>query len=1193
MKPIRLFITLISIGVVLFGGRVRLAASAQLPPTNMLAAIQAAVRANRVAGLAAVPQAPDQAALDPRLQIIAAALRQMPLSAALATNTGPSALALKLREQRAAIEELHSRNGGEVEIHIRPTVGTPMQIKGSALERPAAATAKMRSHDRSVTTARSFLLRNRGILLLADPDRELVLDQQDVDTSGNQHLRYSQHYAGLPVWPCALSVHLNAAGNVYLLDGVFVPTPSAATTRAVVTAAEAVRSAYAAVTVRQDVLTFSLELVIYAPVDGPARLAWKVGVHGNFCQEWLVLVDGVTGSVLNRVNQCADANVPGSGIDLLGMNRPLNVWSRNGTNYMLDTSKPMFNGTNGYIWILDAGNQTTNQIYTRGRLQNLFWVRSLNPNSWAVPDAVSAAYNLSKTYDYYLQRHVRNSYDSNGANIVAVVRVANFSNAQWNGAIQKLFFGDIDAYAGSLDVVGHELTHAITQSSANLLYQGQSGALNESMSDIFGEMVEARTYGTNDWLIGTYLRTPLRDMSNPGRFNQPAHMSEFSATADDYGGVHINSGIINHAYFLLAAGLSGAIGERDAERIFYQCLTKHLHPQSQFIDARIAAIASAEELFLPSSTQAIQTAAAFDSVGIFGAPATPDPTRIPAVRANDSVLCLYNWLDSADSIWRREDAFGDPPNGTKLVPDVARRRLSVSGNGVRAVYVTSRDALGSFATDGSTDVWYSETTGMVHSVGVSPDFRYYAFVLQDPVSRSPMNAIGLIDTVTNAKRTFPLVVPTVDGETVDNVICADALSITYDGSQLIYDALSGITLPDGTSSQAWSIYGIDLITGTTRVIVPPISGLDIGNPALSHTSTRYLTFDARNQTTGAAAVFNMDLQTRNITQVSPVLSDFGYPCFNGNDSAVVYTAADSVFPSGRSLYWQPLLADHLTTNGSATNWVRNAWMGVVYRRGAYTNTNVPPTISISWPVNGWSFTYPTPIVIRVDATDSDDAVAKVEFYADSQKLGETSSSPYRFVWNDAAPGTYRLYARAIDSLGGASDAGPVLITVVANAPPSITKQPQSQTVNPGADVTLSVVATGTSPLDYQWYYNGEPLAGKTFANLTLNGVAATEAGEYSVVVRNVVGSATSAPAILTVNTQVHQPAMIKNPTLAAQTFSVSVFLQVGVTYTLESTSDLSAPDWKAVQSMPGNGGQMTLTDTNAVASERFYRVRSQ
>jgi len=116
-------------------------------------------------------------------------------------------------------------------------------------------------------------------------------------------------------------------------------------------------------------------------------------------------------------------------------------------------------------------------------------------STW-LPDGVSAAYNFSHTFDYFFQRHNRNSLDGQGGNIKAAVRVAQMDNAFWNGNQQIMVFGNVRRYPAALDVVGHELAHGVTEHTAGLIYEFQPGALNESFSDIFGEMVEARADGS-------------------------------------------------------------------------------------------------------------------------------------------------------------------------------------------------------------------------------------------------------------------------------------------------------------------------------------------------------------------------------------------------------------------------------------------------------------------------------------------------------------------------------------------------------------------------------------------------------------------------------------------------------------------------------------------------------------------------
>jgi hypothetical protein len=702
---------------------------------------------------------------------------------------------------------------------------------------------------------------------------------------------------------------------------------------------------------------------------------------------------------------------------------------------MIDASKPMFNPAfdplidgRGTIGVLDARNVDRNQ------LDSVFHVTSPSPNSWTVPDAVSASFNFAQTYDYYLERHSRNSIDGSGGVIAAIVRVGNLDNAFYRPDLKAMFFGTVRPYAASLDVVSHELTHGVSAETAALIYQNQSGALNESFSDVFGEMVEARTTGQNDWLIGSQLQQPIRDMRNPGNYGHPSKMSEYqflpNTEAGDNGGVHINSGIINHAYYLLAQGLPGAIGHHDAERIFYRCLTVHLEKQSQFLDARIGCIASAEDLFGEGSIQALRTAAAFDAVEIYGTPADPDPSRIPAVSAADSTLFLF--LDSLIqdlSLGRREQALSDPQAGRRLTRFLKLARPAVIGDGSETVYVDTLNDLCGMPTDGSSAESCLGFQGLVHSVAASANERYAAFVLRDPFG-NPDNRVNVLELAPGGtNQTFDLVVPVIDGGTIQNVAYADAMTFSHDGELLIYDALTQFRLANGTTNQAWSLYGIDLQTGTTKVIVPPIEGFDIGNPAFAHTSDHHLVFEGVSRETGNSAMVSMALNTGEFGLVGIVADGPVYPGFNGDDSAVVFTMPDAIAASGYSLYRQALLPDLLTTNGAPTLWLTDAYLGVIYRRGQFISTNSRPAVSITAPTSGYTATYPTTIQIQAVAADPGGAVARVEFYQGSQRLGEDSTGPFTFTWSNVVPGNYRLVARAIDNLGGATDSAPVDVTV--------------------------------------------------------------------------------------------------------------------------------------------------------------------
>ncbi len=234
--------------------------------------------------------------------------------------------------------------------------------------------------------------------------------------------------------------------------------------------------------------------------------------------------------------------------------------------------------------------------------------------------SVDEAYDaLGATHRYFLEVHGRDSIDGRGLPLVATVHYRRaFNNAFWNG--HQMVFGDGDGeifgrFTRSLDIIGHELAHGVTQYEAGLLYFGQSGALNEHMSDVFGALVQQHTLRQTakkaNWLIGAGLWAEgikgiaLRSMKAPGtayddprigKDPQPAHMKDYVDTLDDNGGVHINSGIPNHAFYLAAVGFGGRAWVK-AGKVWYHALTEVLRSTSNFRAAARATLEAAGREF--------------------------------------------------------------------------------------------------------------------------------------------------------------------------------------------------------------------------------------------------------------------------------------------------------------------------------------------------------------------------------------------------------------------------------------------------------------------------------------------------------------------------------------------------------------------------------------------------------------------
>jgi Zn-dependent metalloprotease len=253
--------------------------------------------------------------------------------------------------------------------------------------------------------------------------------------------------------------------------------------------------------------------------------------------------------------------------------------------------------------------------------------------------AADEAYDgLGATFTLFADVFGRASIDGAGMPLVATVHYGRqYDNAFWDG--HQMVFGDGDGqvfgrFTASLSVIGHELTHGVTQFTADLAYEGQSGALNESISDVFGALIEQHARGQStaeaSWLIGEGLFTDqvegsaLRSMKAPGtaydddvlgKDPQPATMADYVDTTDDNGGVHLNSGIPNHAFYLVATALGGNAWDT-AGRIWYDTMLGDLPPTASFDQFAAATAAAATARFGPDSREHRAVREAWSTVGL-------------------------------------------------------------------------------------------------------------------------------------------------------------------------------------------------------------------------------------------------------------------------------------------------------------------------------------------------------------------------------------------------------------------------------------------------------------------------------------------------------------------------------------------------------------------------------------------------
>ncbi|WP_256106611.1 M4 family metallopeptidase [Streptomyces sp. ODS05-4] len=288
-----------------------------------------------------------------------------------------------------------------------------------------------------------------------------------------------------------------------------------------------------------------------------------------------------------------------------------------------------------------AAPEPRRTVYDAGHRTALPGVRVRGEGEPPLRDATAnrAYAGLGATHDLLWSVYARDSIDAAGLPLNATVHYdRDYDNAFWNGG--QMVFGDGDGrvfldFTLALDVIAHELAHGLTQYTADLAYQGQSGALNESVSDVFGSLVKQRALGQSaeeaDWLIGAGILAPgvsgraLRSLKAPGtaydddvlgRDPQPARMADYVRTSSDNGGVHINSGIPNHAFYLFATDLGGRSWER-AGQVWYDTLAGgRLAADADFADFARQTVASARARFGRGGPEDEALVKAWSTVGL-------------------------------------------------------------------------------------------------------------------------------------------------------------------------------------------------------------------------------------------------------------------------------------------------------------------------------------------------------------------------------------------------------------------------------------------------------------------------------------------------------------------------------------------------------------------------------------------------
>jgi len=464
----------------------------------------------------------------------------------------------------------------------------------------------------------------------------VVGEEKDAE-SGTTHVKLVEKHNNIPVYGSDQTVTLDKENNVKAFFGQVIPNleDKNIPTFASISAEQAETIAKADIEKEVGKVKnydgVKKDLFVYEK-DGNYYLAYlvKASISKPAPGYWHYFVDATNGNVIEKYN--AVDNITGFGYGVLGARQSFEIAQNEKTGAF-----HLFDGKRGQgVHTFDAENMDENWFNIFSQWFGYTGVEVESKNKFFDDKAaVDAHVNAGKVYDYYKKTFNRNSFDDKGAKLISSVHVGeSWNNAAWNGI--QMMYGDGDGktfipLSAGLDVIGHELTHAVTEHTANLVYKNESGALNESLSDIMGVMVEKKS-----WDLGADIYTPgkpgdaLRSLKDPASIPNPLKPGEgypdhynkrYTGTADN-GGVHINSSINNKAAYLVSDGgthygvkVTG-VGREATEKIYYRALTKYLTANSDFKMMRQAALQSAEDLYGKNSKELQAVTKAYDAVGV-------------------------------------------------------------------------------------------------------------------------------------------------------------------------------------------------------------------------------------------------------------------------------------------------------------------------------------------------------------------------------------------------------------------------------------------------------------------------------------------------------------------------------------------------------------------------------------------------
>jgi len=870
-----------------------------------------------------------------------------------------------------------------------------------------------------------FLEETRNLNGLKNPKEQFDVTRIIEDGNGIVHLKAVQRYRGIEIYGSEVTFHLS--NLVERFTGLFHNIDNEINTTPFITPESAVIKAKSDLTPRTVVKELTsgekkllkyespeTGLLIYNREGVGYSLAWEVTIRPNVVEVWKYFIDAQTGDIIRFYNAtCSDGPETATALDLNNISRTINTYLENGTYYLLNIAEPMFNQTTGegMIVTLDANNTSTTGLDYR-------YITS-NNNTWNNKPAVSAHYNSTRAYEYFLNTHNHNSVNGRGGDIISFINVAeddgsSMENAFWNG--QAAFYGNGGEYfkplAGALDVTAHELGHGVIANTANLEYYGQSGAINETYADIFGSMVDR-----DDWLIGEDItRTTfspsgaLRNMADPHNLGkegdhywQPKHVSEMYLGTEDNAGVHINNGIGIHAYYLYAT----AVSKDKAEQVFFHALTNYLTKTSRFIDFRIAVIQSASDLFGAGSAEEAEAEKAFDAVGIYEEEVVQPDMEFEVNPGTEYILFC-----NTDPAYTTTLALYNGSQLSSLSETEMKNNPSVTDNGAEAVFVSADSKIRYVSLNPVKPEEIISNQEFWDNVAISKDGNRLA-----AISTQVDTSIYVYDFTSRKWAKFRLYNPTTSHFNTDagGVLYADAIEFDISGEYLIYDACNVLSSNVTEDIYYWDIGIIKVWDKTGRKFgdgsIFKLFGslpenISIGNPTFSKNSSSVIAFDYIDGNSGSYAILGTDLNTGE-TDVITENSTPGFPSYSKNDDRIAYSALttdDEEVVAGINL-----AGNKITGDGNPFAMILNARWPVYFATGERD-------LGLA-PVSDFTADYKTgsaPLEVKyVDLSVNDPAVWKWTFEG-GVPATSSKQNPY-VVYN--APGTYRVSLETRNEFG--------------------------------------------------------------------------------------------------------------------------------------------------------------------------------